>query len=57
MFQEFVAYPNVAEALKEFCAEKETNVTVLMGLCIDGEQIHRDIAVFSSGEPRIGHEV
>jgi hypothetical protein len=28
-----------------------------MGLHIDGEQIHRDIAVFSFGEPRIGHEV
>jgi hypothetical protein len=57
MFQESVAYPNVAEVLKEFCAERETNVTVLMGLHIDGEQIHRDIAVFSFGEPRIGHEV
>jgi hypothetical protein len=52
-----VAYPNVAEALKEFCAEKETTVTVLMGLRIDGDQVQRDIAVFSSAKPRIAHEV
>jgi hypothetical protein len=57
VFQEFVAYPNVAEALKEFCAEKETNVTVLMGLHIDGDQIQRDIAVFSSAKPRVAQEV
>lgn len=57
VFQEFVAYPDVAEALKKFCAERETNVTVLMGLLIDGDQIQRDIAVFSSAEPRIAQEV
>jgi hypothetical protein len=57
VFQEFVAYPNVAEVLKEFCAEKETNITVLMGLHIDGDQIQRDIAVFSSKKPRIAQEV
>jgi hypothetical protein len=45
VFQEFLAYPNVAEVLKEFCVEKETNVTVLMGLHIDGNQIQQDIAV------------
>jgi hypothetical protein len=52
-----MSYPNVEEALKEFCAEREVNVTVLMGLHIDGEQIRRDVAVFSSGELRIAHEV
>jgi hypothetical protein len=57
MFQEFVAYPNVADSLKEFCAERETNMAVLMGLHIDGKQIQRDIAVFSSAEPRIANEV
>lgn len=57
LVEEFVAYPNVAQALKEFCAEKETNVAVLMGLNIDGDQIQRDIAVFSSEKPRIAQEV
>jgi hypothetical protein len=57
VFQEFVAYPNVAGVLKEFCAEKETNVTVLMGLHIDCDKIQRDIAVFSSAKPRIAQEV
>ncbi|XP_023708607.1 exopolyphosphatase PRUNE1 isoform X2 [Cryptotermes secundus] len=57
LVQEFVAYPDVTEALKKFCAERETNVTVLMGLLIDGDQIQRDIAVFSSAEPRIAQEV
>jgi hypothetical protein len=57
VFQEFVTRSDVAEALKEFCAGKETNITVVMGLHIDGDRIQRDIAVFHSAKPEVAHEV
>jgi len=56
-FQEFVTCPNAAEALKEFCAANETDVTVIMGMCVDGDLIRRDIAVFHLSEPEVAHEV
>jgi hypothetical protein len=52
-----VTHPGVEEALKEFCAIKETNIVVVMGLHIDGHQIQRDIAVFHSAKPEFAHEV
>jgi hypothetical protein len=52
-----VTCPNAAEALKEFSAEKETDVTVIMGLRIDGDLIWRDIAVFHLSKPEVAHEV
>jgi hypothetical protein len=48
---------NVAEALKDFCAEKETDVVVIMGLRIDGHTIQRDLAVFHCARPEVAHEV
>ena len=49
--------PNAVEALEEFCAAKETDVTVIMGLRIDGELIRRDIAVFHLSKPEVAHKV
>ncbi|GFG35397.1 hypothetical protein Cfor_10127 [Coptotermes formosanus] len=57
LVEEFVTCPNAAEALKEFSAEKETDVTVIMGLRIDGDLIWRDIAVFHLSKPEVAHEV
>ena len=49
--------PNAAEALKEFCAANETDVTVIMGMCVDGDLMRRDIAVFHVSQPEVAHEV
>jgi hypothetical protein len=52
-----VTCPNAAEALKEFCAVNETDVTVIMGMCVNGDLIRRDIAVFHLSKPEVAHEV
>jgi hypothetical protein len=52
-----VTFPNVAEALKEFCSEKQTKIMVVMGLHIEGECIQRDIAVFHCAAPEGACEV
>lgn len=52
-----MTFPNVAEALKQFCQAHETDVTVIMGLHIDGDRIQRDIAVFHLSKPEVAHEV
>ena len=49
--------PNAAEALKEFCAANNTDVTVVMGMCVDGDLIRRDIAVFHLSRPEVAHKV
>ncbi|XP_021921029.1 exopolyphosphatase PRUNE1 isoform X2 [Zootermopsis nevadensis] len=57
LVQEFVTRPDVSEALKEFCAGKETDIAVVMGLRIDGDLIQRDIAVFHSTKPEVALEL
>lgn len=57
LVEEFVTCPNVAEALKEFCIANETDVTVVMGMCVDGDLTRRDIAVFHLSQPAVAHEV
>jgi hypothetical protein len=52
-----VTLPNVAEALKMFCEAHETNVTIIMGLAVDGDLIRRDIAVFHLSKPEVAREV
>ena len=49
--------PNVAEALKEFCVANETDVTVVMGMCVVGDLTRRDIAVFHLSQPAVAHKV
>ena len=49
--------PNAAEALKDFCAANETDVAVVMGMRIDGDQIRRDIAVFHLSQLEVAHKV
>lgn len=49
--------PKAAEAVKEFCAVEQTDVTVIMGLRIDGDLIWRDIAVFHLSKPEISRKV
>ena len=56
-FQEFVTCPNAAEALKEFCAANDTDVTVIMGMCVNGDLMRRDIAVFHLSQPEVAHKV
>lgn len=48
---------NAAETLKEFCVEKATDITVIMGLHIVGDLIQRDLAVFHLSKPEVAHEV
>jgi hypothetical protein len=52
-----VTFPNVAEALKQFCEAHETDVTVIMGLHVDCDLIQRDLAVFHLSEPKVAREV
>ncbi|XP_069670608.1 exopolyphosphatase PRUNE1-like isoform X2 [Periplaneta americana] len=57
LVREFLTRPNVMEALKEFCAEMQTNIVVVMGLHIEGGVIQRDIAVFHVAAPEAAHKL
>jgi inorganic pyrophosphatase/exopolyphosphatase len=57
LVEDFVTCPSAADTLKEFCVANETDVTVVMGMWVDGDLTRRDVAVFHLSQTAVAHKV